>query len=182
MGLQWQDFDFESLSVMIERGVVCGRVGDAKTEYSRDRVPIDPALATVLQEHRANWTVAYTPWVFANPQTGRPYHQDSVRHGHLLPAGKQAGISFPLGWGIPFRHTYRALLDDTGAPMTVQQQLMRHASITTTMNTYGQAIPESKRSAQSKVVQMVLQGQKKDSPVNGSLWEFGLGGLFSVTC
>jgi integrase len=32
-----------------------------------------------------------------------------------------------------FRGTYRSWLDETGAPMKVQQELMRHASIATTM-------------------------------------------------
>jgi integrase len=36
-----------------------------------------------------------------------------------------------------FRHTYRSWLDETWAPMKVQQELMRHASILTTMNVYG---------------------------------------------
>jgi integrase len=39
-----------------------------------------------------------------------------------------------------FRHTYRSWLDETGAPMKVQQELMHHASIQTTMNVYGQAM------------------------------------------
>jgi integrase len=52
---------------------------------------------------------------------------------------------------------YRSWLDETGAPMKVQQELMRHASIQTTMNVYGQAMPESKRAANGKVVTMVLQ-------------------------
>ena len=34
--------------------------------------------------------------------------------------------------------------------MKVQQELMRHASIQTTMNVYGQAMPESKREANGK--------------------------------
>ena len=54
-------------------------------------------------------------------------------------------------------HTYRSWLDETGAPMKVQQELMRHASIQTTMNVYGQAMPESKREANGKVVTMVLK-------------------------
>lgn len=33
-----------------------------------------------------------------------------------------------------FRHTYRSWLDETGAPMKVQRELMRRASIQTTMN------------------------------------------------
>jgi len=42
--------------------------------------------------------------------------------------------------------------------MKVQQELMRHASIQTTMNVYGQAMLESKRKANSKVVEMALRG------------------------
>ena len=44
--------------------------------------------------------------------------------------------------------------------MKVQQELMRHASIQTTMNVYGQAMTESKRSANSKVVEIVLGPEK----------------------
>jgi hypothetical protein len=33
---------------------------------------------------------------------------------------------------------------------------MRHASIVTTMNVYGTAMPDSKRQANSKIVRMVL--------------------------
>jgi integrase len=67
-----------------------------------------------------------------------------------------AGKFATLGWHT-FRHTYRSWLDETGAPMKVQQELMRHASIQTTMNIYGQAMSSSKREANSKVVEMVLK-------------------------
>ncbi len=52
-----------------------------------------------------------------------------------------------------FRST---LLDETGAPMKVQQELMRHAGIRTTMNVYGKDMDESKRAAHGKVVRLVL--------------------------
>src|SRR5580693_8421894 len=55
-----------------------------------------------------------------------------------------------------FRHTYRSWLDETGAPMKVQQELMRHASIQTTMNVYGRAMTDSKRKANSQVVGLVF--------------------------
>ncbi len=67
-----------------------------------------------------------------------------------------AGQFSRIGWHT-FRHTYRSWLDETGAPMKVQQELMRHASIQTTMNVYGQAMSSSKREANSKVVEMVLK-------------------------
>ena len=37
------------------------------------------------------------------------------------------------------RHTYRTWLDSVGPPVGVQQKLMRHADIRTTMNIYGDA-------------------------------------------
>ena len=67
-----------------------------------------------------------------------------------------AGKLGEIGWHT-FRHTYRSWLDETGAPMKVQQELMRHASIQTTMNIYGQAMSSSKREANGKVVEMVLK-------------------------
>lgn len=70
-----------------------------------------------------------------------------------------AGKFANLGWHT-FRHTYRSWLDETGAPMKVQQELMRHASIQTTMNIYGQAMSSSKREANGKVVEMVLKPVK----------------------
>jgi len=60
-----------------------------------------------------------------------------------------------IGWHT-FRHTYRSWLDETGAPVGVQQQLMRHADIRTTLNQYGDSVMPAKRNANSKVVEMVF--------------------------
>ena len=75
-----------------------------------------------------------------------------IHEARKIAAGKLGEI----GWHT-FRHTYRSWLDETGAPMKVQQELMRHASIQTTMNVYGQALASSKREANKKVVEMVLK-------------------------
>ncbi|HKU24654.1 MAG TPA: tyrosine-type recombinase/integrase [Candidatus Sulfotelmatobacter sp.] len=84
--------------------------------------------------------------------TGRPALSCAIADPTRSAEGKYATI----GWHT-FRHTYRSWLDETGAPMKVQQELMRHASIQTTMNVYGQAMSSSKREANSKVVEMVLK-------------------------
>jgi integrase len=47
--------------------------------------------------------------------------------------------------------------------MKVQQELMRHASIQTTMNVYGQTMPSSKREASGKVVEMVLKPMRESA-------------------
>ena len=50
MGLQWRDFNWEDLTVLIRRGVVNGRAGDTKTDASQKPLPIDPRLARSLEE------------------------------------------------------------------------------------------------------------------------------------
>jgi integrase len=158
VGLQWADFDFDELTLLVQRSIVHGRVGDVKTEYSRDHVPLDPALAAITLAHRDHCYPTPEGWLFANPETGKPYHQKEIQKRHLRRAGKTAGFGFNLGWHT-FRHSYRSWLDDSGATMTVQQKLMRHASIVTTMNTYGKAMSATKKAAHGKVVRMVLHAQ-----------------------
>jgi hypothetical protein len=63
-------------------------------------------------------------WLFANPVTGKPYHQEQIQKNHLTKATSDAGIKGEVGWHT-FRHSYRSWMDDTGAPLTVQQELMR---------------------------------------------------------
>ena len=83
-----------------------------------------------------------------------PWYPLGVERRHIIPAGIHCGIG-RIGWHT-FRHTFRTLLDETGAPMKVQQELMRHADIRTTMNVYGRAMNESKREAHGKVVRLIL--------------------------
>ncbi len=83
-----------------------------------------------------------------------------VPNGKRLPLHDErweaAGKYGSIGWHT-FRHTYRSWLDETGAPMGVQQKLMRHAQISTTMNVYGNALMEAKREANAAVVRRILR-------------------------
>ena len=54
------------------------------------------------------------------------------------------------------RTVHRTLIADVGTPLGVQQRLMRHADIKTTMNAYGSAFEKSKRRANSRVSALVL--------------------------
>ncbi len=156
MGLQWADIDFDNLTLLVQRSVVHGYVDEVKTEYSKDVVPLDAQVAEALSERRNDSIFPQDQdWIFANPATGKPYHQEEIQKTHLKNAAKKAGLGTEIGWHT-FRHTYRSWLDETGAPMKVQQELMRHASIQTTMNVYGRVMSDTKRTANSKVVQRVF--------------------------
>ena len=139
--LKWCDVLWDDLTLLVRRGIVTGIVSDVKTKYSNAGIPLDPALAEVL----LNWqrkTLFKNPedWVFASPYVaGRlPWYPWGVERRHIIPAGIRCGIG-RVGWHT-FRHTFRTFLDETGAPMKVQQELMRHADIRTTMNVYGKAM------------------------------------------
>ena len=60
------------------------------------------------------------------------------------------------------RHAYRSWLDAVGTPIAVQQKLMRHADIRTTMNTYGDVVNDDMAKAHSKVVGLALNGSQTD--------------------
>ena len=70
-------------------------------------------------------------------------------------AGKESGIGH-IGTHA-FRHSYRMWIDAVGTPIGVQQKLMRHADIRTTMNIYGDAASADMREAHGKIVQLALQ-------------------------
>jgi integrase len=157
LALKWCDIVWEELTLLVRRAVVDGVVSEAKTKYSKAGMPLDPSLAELLLawRRRSEFT-GDEDWVFASPYKGgrMPWHPWGIQLRHLRPAGVLAGIG-RIGWHT-FRHTFRSLLDETGAPMKVQQELMRHADIRTTMNVYGKAMDESKRRAHSRIVSLVL--------------------------
>lgn len=155
LGLRWEDFDFDRLSVQVVRAVVRGIVDRVKTEYSEDELPLDPTFAAELLEWRKQCPPSAEGWVFPSPITGRPYEPGNIQQKVIRKAGDKLGI-LNLGFHT-FRHTYRSLLDASGAPVGVQQKLMRHAQVSTTMNVYGNALMEAKRDANSSAVKMLMQ-------------------------
>ena len=155
--LKWCDVIWDELTLLVRRGIVDTVVGDVKTKYSQAGMPLDPALAEVLLKwQRTTQFNKPADWIFASPfKAGTlPWQPWRVQQRHIGPAAVLCGIGH-IGWHT-FRHTFRSLLDETGAPLKVQQELMRHADIRTTMNIYGKAMEESKREAHHKVVRLVL--------------------------
>jgi integrase len=159
LALRWEHIDFDEGAMLVQQGVVNGRIGKVKTEASQDEVPLDSAFADILRKWKGDRTEGL---VFRSPVTGGCYYSGIIQRQILKPKGEEVGIP-GLGWHT-FRHTYRALLDETGAPIGVQQKLMRHSNVATTMNVYGNATIRAKQQANSKVVQMVMVQRHEQSP------------------
>jgi len=132
-------------------------VDDVKSEESRKQVTIDRDLLTALQAWKqASEFSEPEDWMFASlAQIGRlPWSYDRVWRVYQK-AAKAAGIG---GLGThSLRHTYRSWLDSVGTPVGVQQKLIRHRDIRTTMR-YGDAFTSDMAEAHGKIVGPALNG------------------------
>ena len=96
-------------------------------------------------------------WLFASEvKNGRePCWPDSPLKRMVKPAAVRAGITKRIGWHT-LRHTYSTLLRANGTDIKVQQELLRHSNVQTTLQVYTQAVSEQKRAANAMVVGQLL--------------------------
>ena len=127
-------------------------------------MPLDDEMIADLLAWRKQTTYAKdTDWVFASSRMKgkQPLWPEGVMKNHIRPAAERAGIAKHITWHS-FRHTFSTLLVGNGEDMKTAQSLLRHANPSITFGIYAHAINEKKRSAQSKVVQMVVPKGKLD--------------------
>jgi len=161
LALKWADVDWLDSRIRVERGIVCQQVDEVKTAESRKTLTVSTELLTVLKTWKQTTQFSDADdWMFASPvQLGRlPWSYDQVWRMYQK-AARAARIG---GFGThSLRHTFRTWLDSVGTPVGVQQRLMRHADIRTTMNVYGDAVTQDMADAHGKVVRLAI-------PLNGS--------------
>lgn len=175
MALRWSDFDFNGQAVLTDRGVVHGRVADAKTEYSKERVPLDASLAEILFKHKEGCQFAAEDWVLqfrgqesliTRAQNGRTISErpDLLRTGRryrLEDISAQLQVMARRHWSTAHR----------------LKELTRHASIQSTMNVYSKPMADSKRQPNSKTVRRMLKGEGPTEAAkfcSCGYWEFTL--------
>lgn len=161
LALKWSDLDWLNSRLHVRRSIVRQRVGDTKTEYSNRPLSIDAGMLGVLRRWKQSTQFSgQADWVFASPALlGRlPWSADAVNDAYAK-AGSSAGIERVSTHSM--RHTYRSWLDAVGTSIAVQQKLMRHADIRTTMNAYGDVVTDEMSVAHSKVVGLALHGREE---------------------
>jgi integrase len=169
LGLQWGDVNLLNATLLIQRSVYQYHVGPAKT-YSEAALPLAPEIVSAL----GNWLTrasyrAETDFVFASTNGG-PRDADKLREDVLQPAADRAGLG-KIGWHT-LRHSYATALDVAGARMKVAQALMRHSSITTTMDVYTGTVERDKRETAGRVATAVSgRLQRYSTRTNPNSWE-----------
>lgn len=165
LGLKWNDIDWKKRTISIQRSAYRGAIEDTKTVTSKSKLPLDPALAILLEKWRKeleDQSESEEPfeWVFANPATGLPYMSPSLQQRWVRPAGEAIGIK-GLGFHA-LRHSYRSWLDAVGTSPGVTKDLMRHSTLEQSFD-YGKAMSEEKRIANTKVVTALLGAPKGEA-------------------
>lgn len=132
------------------RGVIFPRVQypaeELKTETSRTPVPIPRSLALDLSAHVADWP---GEWLLTNDRGGQlgPWQlQRAMRDARAKVAGLPEGFRYQ-----DLRHYLASLLIASGADVKTVQARLRHASATTTLNTYSHLWPDKDESTRAAV-------------------------------
>jgi integrase len=157
LALRWGDVDWLGSRLSIRRGIVNQIVGDVKTQGSAKTFNLASELLERLKScKQSSQFSGAEDWVFASPfKLGRlPYSYTGTRQ-ELERASKAAGIGHISSHS--FRHAYRSWLDAVKTPITVQQKMMRHTDIRTTMNIYGDVVTDEMSTAGLRVAELAFQ-------------------------
>lgn len=129
-GLQWQDYDGESLAV--SRSVWRTHVVAPKTEGSADKVPVISSLQTILDQHRKTVPNSPTAYIFAGERRGAPLNLANLVRREMkdiVDSGKWHG------WHA-FRRGLATRLHEAGVQVEVIQEILRHTDPKVTQDSY----------------------------------------------
>ena len=147
LALRWSDVDLEAGTVQINRALSEGEFSTPKTPRSRRRISLSPATVAALKAHRKRQLEERIAkaglWedhglVFPS-SVGTPKSQRNLNR-EFKNAAKRAGLPdhFKL---YDLRHTCATLLLSRNVHPKYVQELLGHASIALTLDTYSHVIP-----------------------------------------
>jgi integrase len=151
LALKWQDMDLENGTICVRRTLTRsgGRllVGEPKTKKSRRTIILNEPSARALREHLDRQIDAMQHLgdlyrdhglVFAS-EVGTLINPSNLRRRSFTPLLKQAGL--PQIRFHDLRHTCATLLFGKGLHPRYVQELLGHANISITLDTYSHVIP-----------------------------------------
>ncbi len=142
LGLFWSDLDIPNRMVRVRRSLVTGygQTYEApKTKRSRRSIALTTKATTALIEHRVRQNQkgiqaeGDTP-VFTN-NIGSPLHPKNLMDRSFKPLLRKAGLP-DTTFHAATRHTAASLMLTQGVHPKVVQEMLGHATITITLDTY----------------------------------------------
>ena len=129
--------------MQVKRTVWKGKVSPPKTSRSHRSKKLSKMALSVLNlyEEKRN----SCEWVFPN-QAGKPMDRCGFSSRRWKPLLRRAGLPHSIRFH-DLRHTCATLLLSEGVNVKVVSEMLGHASITITLNTYSHVLPDMQDSA-----------------------------------
>jgi integrase len=147
-----------------------GEFGSPKTCSSNRVIPMSGFLPAVLETLRAGKVMSSPDELVFRRRTGTPLSSKNLHNRELAPACDRSGQP-RISWHS-FRHTHATLLAEVAESIKTAQSLLGHSDLSTTLNTYAHAIPDSQRRAVERVAGglssdvLKLDDGAKTGPIN----------------
>ena len=148
LGLKWTDIDLDASTLAVQRSLdKDGTFNPPKRNTSRRTIKLTPRAAEALKGHRARQNEErlqlgslWEDWglVFPN-RNGKLMNADYLYHRGFKPLLEKAGLS-----GFTFhslRHTCATLLLSKNVNPKIVSEMLGHATISQTMDTYSHVMP-----------------------------------------
>ena len=169
LGLKWQDIDWEKQTISIEKTLTYLKgefiLEEPKTKGSCRTIPLFPEAVEVLKRWKKQWLEERIKLGADWPNTDLVFPSEA--HTPMNPRNflrtlksilKEAGLS-PDITIHSLRHTYATILLTEGEHPKVVQELLGHASITTTLDIYSRVMPGLKEQAVKKLEKVLDKGK-----------------------
>jgi len=167
MGLQWKDVNLDEGMIHVNKSLVRNksewRFDEPKTAKSRRTVKLAPTVVKSLRAHRSKQAaerlragIRYQDYdlVFAT-DTGQPLESRNLIKRHFKPVLKQAGLRETIRL-YDLRHTCATLLLAAGEHPKIVSEMLGHASIQLTLDTYSHVLPDMQQGAVAKLEDMLF--------------------------
>ena len=146
LALHWQDVDLDAGTVRVKRTVWAGKVSAPKTRAGNRTIRLSKLAVAALKEHRLTTAKRQTSeWVFPS-RAGTPLSVHNVYRRMWKPLLLRAGLP-PTTRMHDLRHTCATLLLSRGVPVKVVSEMLGHASVSITLDTYSHVLPDMQESA-----------------------------------
>ncbi len=146
LGLRVEDADFENKIIHVTKSAYNGTLGTPKSAASVADIPLSARLAKALRKHLASKHYRENPLgvLFANRRL-RPFSDNKLREKYLRPLLRSLGIK-RVGFHA-IRHGVASELINSGTPIVVVRDQMRHSDVRVTLGIYGHIIGNAQRKA-----------------------------------
>lgn len=173
LALRWQDVDLEGAVLSVRRTLTRDRgrvvIGEPKTKKSRRSIHLTPRAACALREHLERQLAEIEvlgdryedQGLLFTTDTGRPINPSNLRQRSFFPLLKRAGL--PRIRFHDLRHTCATLLLTQGTHPKFVQELLGHATVAITLDTYSHVIP-SMRNQTARAMQDAISSTEEPLP------------------